>query len=407
MRFKCDMCHAVLESEGVHDGDEIACPSCGAKIVCHDDSTDSTRENPHVRILSGATGKSRGGATTVLDGVTSALGVENLRGFQWKSFFSEVFRHHSRHEVEDYFMVGTSKTTPDIFDVAPEWPKPWMFVRCLLATAVLYAVAYGMCSCFGPRLKSNVTDMIIIGSFAVPMSFTVLFYELNVRRNVSLFQVIRMFFFGGIMSIYLIYPMEPVAYFLSRSLNLSESWGAVLAGPIEETTKLAAVIFLTRKLRYRYILNGLLFGAAVGAGFGVFESSGYAYDTISHCSNSGILNENQIGILSEQIISRAIFAPVGHVVYTAISVAALWRVMGDRSFEFAHLKDWRFLRLFLFSVGLHFFWNSPLLIESFGESSWYIKMAIVGVVSWLVVLSLVQEGLRQIRKEQEAIVNAD
>lgn len=313
--------------------------------------------------------------------------------------FSEVFRHHSRHEVEDYFMVGTSKTTPDIFDVAPEWPKPWMFARCLLATAVLYAIAYGMCSCFGSHLKSNVTDMIITGSFAVPMSFTVLFYELNVRRNVSLFQVIRMFFFGGIISMYLLYPMGPVEAFISQSLNLSESWGAVLAGPIEETTKLAAVIFLARKLRYRYILNGLLLGAAVGAGFGVFESSGYAYGAISY--------RNNIGFLSEQIISRAIFAPVGHVAHTAISAAALWRVMGDRPFEFAHLKDWKFLRLFLFSVGLHFFWNSPLLIESFGESSWYIKMAIVGVVAWLVILSLVQEGLRQIRKEQEAIVNAE
>ena len=33
---------------------------------------------------------------------------------------------------------------------------------------------------------------------------------------------------------------------------------------------------MMRSTRYKYILNGILFGATVGAGFACFETAGYA-----------------------------------------------------------------------------------------------------------------------------------
>ena len=52
-----------------------------------------------------------------------------------------------------------------------------------------------------------------------------------------------------------------------------------MPGVVEETSKLLAVIFVTyaaRGARYPYQLNGILFGAAVGAGFACSETLGYA-----------------------------------------------------------------------------------------------------------------------------------
>ena len=43
--------------------------------------------------------------------------------------------------------------------------------------------------------------MIVIGSFAVPLSTMVLFMEANVWRNVSMYTVIKTFFVGGCASL--------------------------------------------------------------------------------------------------------------------------------------------------------------------------------------------------------------
>ena len=51
---------------------------------------------------------------------------------------------------------------------------------------------------------------------------------------------------------------------------------ALLTGATEETGKALALLIVLGSPRYRWQLNGLLFGAAVGAGFAGFESAGYA-----------------------------------------------------------------------------------------------------------------------------------
>src|SRR5262249_60599294 len=48
---------------------------------------------------------------------------------------------------------------------------------------------------------------------------------------------------------------------------------------IEDLAKLIALVLIVRGRRYKYILNGMLFGAAIGAGFACFETAGYAYRT--------------------------------------------------------------------------------------------------------------------------------
>ena len=54
----------------------------------------------------------------------SLASTENLEGFSLKAMFSEAFKRHGAEAVEDYILVGTSKTTPPIELVETGWPKP-------------------------------------------------------------------------------------------------------------------------------------------------------------------------------------------------------------------------------------------------------------------------------------------
>ena len=58
-------------------------------------------------------------------------GLEKLEGFSLREMFSEVFRHRSPEETEEWFLVGTHRTTPGIEQVQSDWPKPWFFARVL------------------------------------------------------------------------------------------------------------------------------------------------------------------------------------------------------------------------------------------------------------------------------------
>jgi RsiW-degrading membrane proteinase PrsW (M82 family) len=169
------------------------------------------------------------------------------------------------------------------------------------------------------------------------------------------------------------------------------SWiGAMSAGFVEEAGKLLAVIFLVRHWKsYNWILNGMLFGAAVGVGFAAFETAGYVF--------------RSIGAGEETMILRGLLAPFGHPIWTALAAGALWMVKGDRVFAWSMLKDPRFLRVFAFSVGLHVLWNSPMSVPLLGGMTGKLAfLMILGFIGWLLVLMLVQAGIKQVRQKQQS-----
>jgi RsiW-degrading membrane proteinase PrsW (M82 family) len=59
------------------------------------------------------------------------------------------------------------------------------------------------------------------------------------------------------------------------------------------------------------------------------------------------------------------------------------------------LRDPRFLRLLVLAVGLHTLWNAPFDLPFLG------KYLVIGFVAWLIILSLVQASLKEIRCAQE------
>lgn len=139
-----------------------------------------------------------------------------------------------------------------------------MFFRALTASIALYILFNIMWHYFGNL--NFIPGMILMGTLAVPLSTLLFFYEVNVRRNISLYQVLKLVFAGGILSLLI----TSVISALIGETN--EVVGLALAGPIEESAKLLALVLAARSLRYHYKLNGLLMGAAIGTGFAVFES---------------------------------------------------------------------------------------------------------------------------------------
>lgn len=284
----------------------------------------------------------------------------------------------SDQEAEAILAVGTATTTPDLKDVEASWPSVWLFGRVFALSLLAFVL-------FTVAIKSfenpiALPGMMIIGAGAVPLSILTLFFEWNIPRNISIYQVIRMFVMGGVVSILL-----SIALFKLTSLD---SWmGPAAAGIIEEAGKVGAILLVAGATRYRWTLNGLLIGGAVGAGFSVFETAGYAFAMLV---GTGNVNEmiTSLGL-------RSITEPAGHAAWAALTGAALWKVKGDRKFESSMLGDPRFLRVFAYVAAIHAVWNSSWTPD------YYLKELLLIAATWLAIFSFVADGINQIKQAKE------
>lgn len=278
-------------------------------------------------------------------------------------------------DIEEELIVGTRVTTPTLAQVPAGWPTPRIFWRILAGALATYFLLY-----LGIAQFQNVNflpGLIVIGSFVVPFSVVVLFFELNTPRNVSVYQVCKMLFLGGALSLI-------ATVFLFRVIpgsGVGSLLPAMLTGVTEETGKALALLIVVREARYRWQLNGLLFGAAVGAGFAGFESAGYALRELYTGGWQGVL---------DSITIRALLSPGGHVIWTAMIGSALWRVKGERPFDTAMLTHPDVLRRWGIAVVLHGLWDADL----FGYG--YLKLLLLVVGGWYVVLAILKQALAEV-----------
>ena len=311
--------------------------------------------------------------------ISSVAGVEKIQGFDAREMFSEVFRSRSDEHVEEHFTVGTPSTTPPLSAVDTTWPKPWVFFKTFTFSVLVYVCfVFAVEEFHNPKLLPG---LIMTGTFLIPVSLLIFFFEMNVLRNVSLYQVVKLVMLGGIMSLIL-------SLFLFQWTDLGTWLGAMSAGIVEEVGKAAALLLVINKTKYRWTLNGLLFGAAVGTGFSAFESAGYALLTGLSYGQEAML---------QVITLRGLLSMLGlHVVWTSMVGAALWRARGDEAFSLEILKDPKFVRIFILAMSLHMAWNAPFNLPFF------FKYVILGFVAWVVNLALIQAGLREVRLAQDA-----
>lgn len=158
-------------------------------------------------------------------------------------------------------------------------------------------------------LNSNlIPTLILLGSFLVPFC-VVLFAAERITGTMTATTIVLVFFLSGVFGVL-------GASLLEGSL-VPAVWTYFLVGFIEEFIKAAILIVVGWRLVPKTAGQGALLGATVGAGFAAFESAGYAFN--SALTAQGI---NLVSLLQTEVL-RAVLAPVGHVLWTAI-FGAVW-----------------------------------------------------------------------------------
>ncbi|MDO5477603.1 MAG: PrsW family glutamic-type intramembrane protease [Clostridia bacterium] len=357
----CAQCGVALSPTG-------QCPNCG-KMYAPD-------ADPHANdgFFERATKK-----------LTEMTGENDFVDLRLRDLFSQVFKRHTLDDSEAVFIAGTKNTTPKESELSSSWPKPWLFSRVFTMFLLTFAFLY-ICFMFFENMNA-LPGMIFIGAVAVPFSLLVFFIEVNAPRNISFYEVLKVFFIGGGASLVITLILFT---FISPGESL-DFVGATIVGIVEEVAKFAVVAFFVKKnSEANYVLNGILLGAAVGAGFAAFETAGY------------ILNFGLQGTVSDMMTVlwlRALLAPGGHVAWAAITGGALLLAKREKPFAFSQLRDKKFLAFFFLAVAMHAVWDMPIFI---GIDFPVVQIALT-VFAWVVLLVMVSAGLKEIsRKASDA-----
>ncbi|HYU33747.1 MAG TPA: PrsW family glutamic-type intramembrane protease [Thermoanaerobaculia bacterium] len=291
--------------------------------------------------------------------------------------------------IEDLFIVGTETTTPALATIPSGWPTPRVFWRIFFGALATYLLML-----FGLRQFENTNflpGMIVVGSFIVPLSVVILFFELNVPRNVSIYQVGKMILLGGALGL-----VVTMVVGLVIPSGVGNVFLAMLTGVVEELGKALVLLIIVGAVRYRFQLNGLLLGAAVGAGFAGFESAGYAFND----ALAAAFQTQQLAAVTSSatgsILIRGLLAPGGHVIWAAMVGSALWKVKGDRPFQVPMLFHPLVIRRWLVAVVLHGLWDTNVwLVPDL------LKDAVLLIVGWYIVFGILKQSLAEVEAAKQ------
>jgi len=307
-------------------------------------------------------------------------------GFGINNLFT--LRFGNRKTFNDYMSCGGASTTPALNEISASWPHPRAFSQ----TVLLFLLVMGGLSFaavfFGDR--ENCLEVSVGGAMAFPIAYAMFFFDLNVSRNISLFEIIRLIALGGILS----HVIALLLYELSHELIPRDAigWDAAF---IEEPAKLIAAVLLAGGIRdFKWTLNGVLIGAAVGAGFAALENIIYLFPQI----------ESAPRLVFPVIFGRGITIALMHVAFTGAVAGALWRAKGAGPFSFALFLKPMFLRVLLLAIGLHLLNNWLAGMKTNTGISLLLVKQIPGILLLLcsvyVVLSVAQMGLDEVREAQ-------
>lgn len=377
----------------------LFCGNCGRPLTSPDPNSAADKKPSSENHASQAGSK-------LVNTINEYVGNDHPADLNWKMLFTDVFKPHSLDDAEAIFICGTKDTTPSPSEVSKEWPHPWLYSRILLTFVIAFALLWICVSGFA-NFRA-MPGMIVVGSFAVPLSTLILFMEVNAWKNVSMYRIIQTFLIGGCASLVLamiLYSIWPV--------NELDFLGAFMVAVIEEIGKAVIVYIFLKRIGKMTILTGMLIGASVGAGFAAFESAGYAMDPLLQfmrysgaAATQGQVLDNQLAVtaVDQSLFVRGFLAPGGHVAWAAISGAAL--VMAGKSravFDAGVLTDRKFLRLFLIPIILHFLWDCPIStsLNHIIPYSGYIALTIL---VWIIVLIFINMGLAEVSSATQKAV---
>lgn len=392
------------------------CPSCGFQVG----QTTSRPTDQGVKRVAHAVGGFVNQAADALNEMTGGSGHVELK---FRNLFDSVFKKHSRDEAEELFACGTPSTTPALADVSREWPHPWLYSRVFLVLLITFIGLYFM---FYFTANENVLPgLMFVGALMVPFAVVILFFETNALRNLSIVRVIEIFFAGGVLSLVVTLFLFSVV----PGTGTGDFVPSMLVGVVEELGKAAAVAYFMSRTRGRnHILSGLLIGAAVGAGFAVFETAGYIFRSfvgymmtiMQYVVDQGITTDMgeviQYGMtdgfqtgfdgMMVTLVQHAVLAVGGHVAWAAVEGGALALCDNGDGFDTKHLTDMRFVSYLAVCIVLHGIWD--MTVPILGDSTVVLplvnspKYLLLIVAIWITLFILLHRGLAQINALTES-----
>lgn len=375
--IKCKECGESISSSAKtcpHCGfkNEVSiCPECGKKVKSSDINCPDC----------GYPLQKKSATNIVSENLDKITGAKSESYVSFKDLFKNTFKKHTDEELDEVFVCGSKETTPSVLDINPKNASAWVYFKIF----IFFLIAYIPCRIGFINYGNDnfLPGLVMLGAFAMPVVVLIFFFEINLFRNIPFYKVIKYFILGGALSL-----IVAILFFsLEFNTDIRTYSGALMVGVIEETAKAAIVAFFIFKSKNcKYILNGLLIGAAVGAGFAAFETAGYIL-------RNGINNGLQTMLYVIKI--RGFLAPGGHVAWAAIEGAALMFVKGFEKIDKKHLNDKRFLLICLIPVVLHGIWDMPLNIPYAGTQ------IAVSIIAWLVIIYFINLGLQQIDKAKK------
>lgn len=370
--IKCSECKKEISSSakvcphcGIKQSNEV-CPECGKKIN-GDEQNCPECGFPLVKKVQ---------TNIITENLDKITGAKSENYVTFKDLFKNTFKKHDDKELDEVFICGDERTTPKVSDIDPKNASAWVYFKILIFFIIAYIptrmgyITYGQVN-FLPA-------MIMLGAFAIPVTVLMFFYEINLFRNIPFYKVVKYFVLGGALSLIFTILLSTLGF----NMDIATYSGALMVGLVEEVAKAIVVaLFLFKSKKSNYILDGLLIGAAVGAGFAAFETAGYI---LRFGLSSG--NEAMLGIIK----LRGFLAPGGHVAWAAIEGAALMYVKGFEKLDKKHLNDKRFIFICLIPVVLHGVWDMPI------ESPYYLVQITMTILAWLVIIYFINLGLKQV-----------
>ena len=382
----CPHCGSKLPNKG-----EVFCPECGKKLALEQfEQSLQAPQSTQVQEVASSPGPSsqqvlpsadlgaqaRQGFNSIVEHVNQMTGGTGKVELKLKDLVISVGNKHTAEEAEEIFSCGTAKTTPPETEISSAWPRPWLYSRVFLVLAVTFVGLLFMARHF--HNVNAIPGIIFIGAMVVPFSAVIFFFEVNAPRNISIFEVTKIFFIGGVASLLTTCTLYEIADIKTWTIS-----SAMMIGVVEELGKIMVVAYYLNSTRKKYILNGLLIGAAVGAGFAVFETAGY------------IMRSNDITSI---IYLRGILALGGHVAWTGLAGAALAMVKNERPLDSEVILHPKFLQFLVVVIVMHGMWDMPVEISS----TLPVMQIFLTAAVWLFLLVMINAGLRQISEIEHA-----
>jgi protease PrsW len=225
---------------------------------------------------------------------------------------------------------------------------------------------------------------ILLGAFLVPVTFVAYLYERLPSWDVSLQALAVCFLWGGVLGTVVAGALE---YEVARVLGFLPK---LLIGLIEESAKLIVPLIFYFVGRYRSEAAGIVLGVATAAGFASLETMGYGF--VSLVSSKG-----NLGVLDEVLLVRGLTSPAGHMAWTGLVCAVLWR----ERLKVGHATlNWRVLGAFLTAVVLHALWDTFASVRS-PTFVGFLSVDLVSLLIALISLTLLIRRVREARRAQE------